>query len=172
MSKEKNAIRGVLAGVAGGMTASWLMNQFLAGPGAKLRHAVQSDEENIKEQAGSLEQSATMKTADAVASATSGRHLSWEQQEKAAPVVHYTFGALLGGLYGGLVEYMPPVKAGFGTAYGSAVFGAADMVAVPAFNLSGSSGKQSAASLVSPFSAHVVYGVTTELVRRIVRAIL
>lgn len=172
MSREKNAIRGMLAGVAGGLAASWLMNRFLADPGKKLRHAVQSDVENLKEQKSSLEQSAAMKTADAVASAASGRHLSREELEKAAPVVHYTLGAILGAMYGGLAEYLPPVKTGFGTAYGSVVFGVADLIAVPAFKFSGSSGGQPVALLVSPFSAHVVYGVTAELVRRVVRTIL
>jgi len=48
----------------------------------------------------------------------------------------------------------------------------ADLVAVPALHLSGSSDDAPVSSLATPFAAHLVYGVTTEAVRRLVRAIL
>src|ERR1700712_2696881 len=114
MQKQKHVVRGVLAGVAGGLVASWIMNEFIAGPGVKLQHAVQTDEENVQqeqqakkqEQSGEPKIDATMKTADAIASAANGgRHLSLEEKQKGGPVVHYAFGALMGGFYGGLAEY-------------------------------------------------------------------
>jgi putative membrane protein len=156
------------------------MNEFMAGPGKKLKQAVQSDDENWKDQIEELEsaskppkEDATMKAADAIVKAvTGGRHLSWEQKEKAGPVVHYAFGALMGGLYGGLAEVAPVVTAGVGTTFGGALFGGADLLAVPAFKLSPPEANTISPALVSPFAAHIVYGVTTEIVRRIVRAIL
>jgi len=48
----------------------------------------------------------------------------------------------------------------------------ADLVAVPALHLSGSSDDAPVSSLATPFAAHLVYGLTTEAVRRLVRAIL
>src|ERR1700692_3885046 len=58
---------------------------------------------------------------------------------------------------------------GFGTAFGAALFTGADLVAVPALNLSQSSGDEPVASLATPFAAHLVYGAATETVRKLVR---
>jgi putative membrane protein len=179
MSAERHVVRGVLAGIAGGLAASWVMNQFMAGPGKKLIHAVQSDEQNWHDEIAAIESSgkpkedATMKAADAIVHvATRGRHLSWEQKEKAGPVVHYAFGALMGGIYGGVAEYSPVITTGVGTTFGSALFGGVDLVAVPALHLSPPENSKIRPALVSPFAAHIVYGVTTEIVRRLVRSIL
>jgi putative membrane protein len=175
MKSEKNLLRGVLAGAAGGLAASWMMNEFLSGPGVKLQHAFQGEAENRQEQAhsGETKEDATMKAADAIVStATGGRHLTWEQKQKAGPIMHYVFGALMGGMYGGLAEYSSTITSGFGTTFGGILFGGADVFAVPTPNLSPPLDGQATSELVSPFGAHVVFGVTTELVRRIVRAVL
>lgn len=175
MKAEKNPVLGVLAGVAGGLAASWVMNEFMAGPGKKLQHALQNSAEKREEQAhsGEPKEDATMKVADAVVNtATGGRHLSWAGKQKGGPVVHYAFGALMGGIYGGLAEYSSDVTAGFGTAFGGILFSGADLLAVPALHLGPPPTTQSASAMASPFAAHIVYGTTTELVRRVVRAAL
>lgn len=172
---DKNPIFGILAGVAGGLAASWVMNEFMAGPGKKLQHTLQSNAEIEEEQAHSREpkEDATMKVADAVVNtATGGRHLTWAGKQKGGPVVHYAFGALMGGIYGGLAEYSSDITAGFGTAFGGMLFSGADLLAVPALHLGPPPSTQTTASLASPFAAHIVYGTTTELVRRLVRGIL
>ena len=178
---EKHLMRGILAGIAGGLVASWVMNEFIAGPGKKLEHAVQSDEENIRqsrqqhqqEEAGEPAIDSTMKTADAIVNvATGGEHLSLEGKQKGGPIVHYAFGAIMGGLYGGLAEYSSLARSGFGTTFGGVLFTGADLLAVPAFNLAPPLTEQPASSLAKPFAAHIVYGATTELTRRIVRALL
>ncbi len=175
--REKHLLRGILAGVAGGLVASWVMNEFMAGPGKSLTHALQTDEQNRKDeqsaQSGEPKEDSTMKTAEAIVHAvTGGRHLSTEEREKGGPIVHYAFGAVMGAVYGGLAEYTELVTAGFGTTFGAALFGGADLVAVPVLNLSGPPTQYPAASYASPFAAHIVYGVTTELVRRGARALL
>jgi putative membrane protein len=111
-----------------------------------------------------------MKAADAVVNLTTGQYLSREQKEKAGPVVHYTFGGLMGALYGGAAEYWPSARAGFGTTFASALFTGADLIAVPALQLGPPADEQPGSAFATPFSAHLVYGVTTELVRRIVRS--
>ncbi|HEX3941202.1 MAG TPA: hypothetical protein VHX11_06955 [Acidobacteriaceae bacterium] len=177
MTKQRSLPRGVIAGVAGGLVAAWAMNEFMAGPGQALQQAVsgggsESQTSSAKPSNAEPQDDATMKTADAIVSiATGGRHLTRAQKEKGGPIVHYAFGAIMGGLYGGLAEYFSGVTSGFGTTFGSALFGGADMLAVPVLNLSGS-GETSASSLASPFAAHLVYGVVTESVRRGVRLAL
>lgn len=183
MSEEngRHLTRGMVAGVGAGLAASWLMNVFMAGPGQKLKEAVQSEDEKTRERAqqrqqeasGEPKEDATMKAADAiVATATGGQHLSLEGKQKGGPVVHYAFGALMGGLYGGLAEYSCAARTGFGLAFGAALFAGADLLAVPAFKLSPPLSESSPSSLANPFAAHLVYGTSTEALRRVFRAIL
>jgi hypothetical protein len=170
---------GIVAGVAGGLFASWIMNEFVKSPGPKIIDAVASpngrhqDGHEKHSQSEEPKEDATMKTADAIVSTvTGGRHLSFEEKQKGGPIVHYAFGAIMGGVYGALSEYSPAARAGFGTAFAGALFAGADLVAVPALNLSGAPADAGASTLATPFAAHMVYGVATEAVRRLVRAVL
>ncbi len=174
MAKQKSLLRGVLAGMAGGLAAAWVMNEFMSGLGQKLQQAAQSEEENRQQEASKDEprEDATMKAADAMAYAATGEHLSREEKEKGGPLVHYAFGALTGALYGGLAEYSPAVTSGFGTSFGGMLFSTADLLAVPALKLAPSPANQPASAQASPFAAHIVYGATTEFVRRVLRALL
>ncbi|MFP5229610.1 MAG: DUF1440 domain-containing protein [Acidobacteriota bacterium] len=183
MSRQngRHLLRGVVAGAGAGLAASWVMNLFMAGPGQKMQQSLKSDAEKHEERLQELRQEpdqeprqdATMKAADAlVATVTGGRHLSMEERGKAGPVVHYGFGALMGGVYGGLAEYSRTVKAGMGTAFGGALFAGADLVAVPSFHLAPPLSETRAKSLANPLAAHLVYGATTEILRRALRAVL
>jgi len=177
-------VRGIVAGIAGGLVASWVMNVFIEGAGPKITHAVESMNGEKRDTARDShhdqaahdqepKEDATMKTADAiVATVTGGQHLSFEERQKGGPVVHYAFGALMGGLYGAVAEYSSVARAGFGAGFGTILFGGADLVAVPALHLSGSSLDAPLSTLATPFAAHLVYGTITETVRRMVRAIL
>ena len=173
---------GMVAGAVGGLVASWVMNMFMESAGPKVQQLAQKFDHSAQQQQPSQSQSssdsepkedATMKTADAlVSAATGGRHLSREAKKKGGPIVHYAFGAMMGALYGMSAEYSSVVRSGFGTAFGSALFAGADLWAVPALGLSGSSSDAPISSLATPFSAHIVYGATTEGVRRLMRAVL
>jgi putative membrane protein len=179
MSDSKHPVRGIIAGIAGGLVAAWVMNEFIAGPGKQLKQAVQTpeenraDEEKAKQAEDDPQPDATMKAADAItATVTGGQHLTWEQEQKGGPIVHYAFGALMGGLYGGLAEYSSLVRSGFGTTFGSALFTGGDLIAVPALKLSAPLSEAPTDALATPYVAHLVYGMTTELIRRMVRSIL
>lgn len=179
-------VTGILAGVAGGLVASWVMNEFMEDVGPRVQKAIEGEKPsngklgngkrgNVQRAAGAEppREDATMKTADAIVSTLSGgRHLSYEGKKKGGPVVHYAFGAVMGGVYGALAERVPSTTAGFGTGFGSALFAGADLLAVPALHLSQSNGDEPVSSLATPFAAHLVYGLTTEAVRRLVRALL
>ncbi len=170
---EKHPVRGVLAGVAGGLVAAWVMNVWSTGPGDALSKELETPAEQEQLAKGSDGEDATMKTADALAAvAQGGRHLTHAQRATGGPIVHYTFAAVMGGLYGGLAEYLPVVRTGFGTTYGIALFVGGDLLAVPALGLSKPLSTFPAASYVNPFTAHLVYGATTELLRRMLRPIL
>ncbi|HXS76699.1 MAG TPA: DUF1440 domain-containing protein [Terracidiphilus sp.] len=177
MSERNGAhlARGIVAGIAGGLVASWLMNEFMENAGPALQKTVEKKDSSGEQQepVGPKPDDATMKTADAVVSTvTGGRHLSHEGKEKGGPIVHYAFGALMGATYGAIAEGIPQTTFGFGTAFGAALFAGADLVAVPALNLSESPSDAPVSSLATPFAAHLVYGAATDVVRRLVRALL
>lgn len=173
--RKAHLASGIVAGIAGGLVASWIMNEFMENVGPSLQKAVQSENSGNQEQepVGPKPDDATMKTADAVVSTvTGGRHLSHEQKEKGGPIVHYAFGAIMGATYGAIAEGVPAATVGFGTAFGAALFIGADLLAVPALNLSGSPADAPVSSLATPFAAHLVYGAVLETVRRMVRGLL
>lgn len=170
---EKHPVRGILAGVAGGLMASWLMNVWSEGPGKALSDKLETPEEKKQLSQESDAEDATMKTADAIYSVLEGgQHLTHEQRETGGPIVHYAYGAIAGGLYGGLAEYLDVVKSGFGTTYAMALFVGGDLLAVPALHLSKPLSAYPLSSYANPFTAHMVYGISTEFVRRIVRLAL
>jgi uncharacterized membrane protein YagU involved in acid resistance len=169
-------MRGTLAGIAGGVAASWVMNLFMSSVGEKLTQSLMSDEERHEQQqqrqeAEEPKEDATMKAAEGIVhEVTGGRHLSHEERKEAGPVVHYAFGALVGGLYGALAECSHWTSLGFGTAFGALLFASADLIGVPAFGLAPSPTEQPIAAQATPLAAHLVYGATTDLVRRAIRA--
>lgn len=143
------------------------MNQFWVVE-AKLQKQRQSKNDEQQEQRAS--DNPTAKVAEAITRPLLSRELSEEEKKKAGSMVHYTFGALVGGLYGMLNEATPVTRAGFGTAYAAAVWLAMDEGMVPAFKLSGPPTEYPLSQHLSGLGAHLVYGVTTEVVRRTLRA--
>ena len=177
-AKKPSLVSGIMAGIVGGLVASWMMNEFIAGPGKSLSQALETDAQKAAEAqpqdpGQENKPDATMKTADAIVHAvTGGRHLSFEEEQRGGPIVHYVFGGLMGGLYGGLAEYSKAATAGLGISFGGVLFAGADLLAVPILNLSELPTQSPANTLVTPFAADLVYGVTTELVRRLARRLL
>ena len=170
---SKHLVRGILAGVAGGLAASWVMNEFTSTLGPKLSKAVETPAEQQELNLQSDDEDASMKAADRIVeTVTGGRHLSHAQREIGGPIVHYSMGAVMGGIYGALAEYTDVARAGFGTTFGGVLFATADLLGVPAMHLGPWPDEYPVSSLASPLAAHLVYGATTELVRRIVREIL
>jgi uncharacterized membrane protein YagU involved in acid resistance len=108
----------------------------------------------------------TVKTARAISERVLHHNLTSEEEKRAAPVVHYALGTLLGTAYGTFAERAPVACAGYGAVYGSAVWLAADEFAVPAFGLSKPPRETPASSHVQALASHLVYGITTDLIRR------
>src|ERR1700761_1386223 len=156
---DRHLVRGILAGVAGGLVAAWMMNEFSGTVGKKLDDAIKTpaDKQELKQQSDG--EDATMKAADKIVeTVTGGRHLSHEQRVIGGPVVHYGFGALMGGVYGALAEYTDVAKAGFGTTFGGVLFATADVFGVPAMKLGPWPDQYPLSSLASPLAGHLVYG--------------
>jgi putative membrane protein len=160
MRRKPSVVRGVIAGLIGGLAGSWTMNQFQAFIAkAKPKNPQQQNDEQEAEDA-------TMKTADRLVQSVAGHGLSTEQKKKAGPVLHYLYGAAIGGLYGGAASRFRPA-AGFGAAYGAAAWVLGDEAAVPALKLSRSPKERPLSGHLQELGAHLVYGATLEGVRRL-----
>jgi hypothetical protein len=172
-------VHGAVAGLAGGLAGSWMMNRFQelaasigngrevadappGGPrGGRGPQPVQSDTHPSDD--------ATARLAAAVAEPVLGRPLDHEERFEGGRAVHFAFGALTGAAYGAAAEAWPSSTTAAGLPFGIAVWAIADEGLVPALGLSRGPKSLSRTALAYGFLSHVVFGLTTECVRRLVR---
>lgn len=173
--RQPQVAKGMFAGMIGGLVASWAMNEFQAAlkkteeAWEKSAHRPHKQGQNSTE---SDSEDSTMKTADRIAEFALNRHLTNEEKKKAGPVVHYAYGTLIGGFYGAMAEFAPVVTKGNGSAYGVAALVAGDEIALPKLGLSKPPQQYPMKVHVESLAAHIVYGITTDTIRRSVRAVL
>jgi putative membrane protein len=168
--------KGVLAGLVGGLIGTIVMTEFQNGwnkasQSMKNGNAQKNDQDQQKQKEPEKEH-ATMIAAGKIARLT-GHQLSREQRKEFGPVVHYSFGALQDAIYGTVTEitgnsrfFLP------GWLFGSALFLAADEIAMPALGFSGTPTECPLSSHLYGLASHLVYGISTEIARRGVRAAL
>jgi putative membrane protein len=109
---------------------------------------------------------------EVLAEKIAGRELAVREKTAAAESIHWGFGALAGAAYGGVVEYFPAATSKDGAAFGMALSSLTHGTALPAMGLSAAPEDQTARERTSEVATHVVYGVVTETVRRVVRKML
>jgi hypothetical protein len=85
-----------------------------------------------------------------------------------ATTARLALGAAMGGVYGAFWEVSPATRKMGGASFGTAVWAAADEAAVPLLGLPEPTSDRQARALAS----RIAFGVTTEIVRRGVRALL
>ena len=173
--RQANPVLGALAGALGGIAGSWAMVRFnhaIGGggfrPGDSHSHRRQWAMPNDTD--GTLpDEPASMKIASAVAAPVIGRPLNTEEKEIGGPIMHYLFGALMGAMYGASAETQQSTTAGAGIPFGTAVWLAADEVGVPLAGLSASPTNYPLSRHLAAFASHIVFGLTVEGVRRLLR---
>lgn len=101
-----------------------------------------------------------------------GHELVATKKEVTAEAIHWGFGALTGAAYGVLVEYYPAANAKDGAGFGMALSSLTHGTVLPAMGLAAEPEEQTARERTSEMASHVVYGVVTETVRRLVRKML
>ena len=109
---------------------------------------------------------------DVLVERVGGGELSTNGKEVATEAIHWSFGALTGAAYGGLVEYYPAAASKEGASFGIALATLTHEGALPALGLAASPEDQTEREHASEMTSHVVYGVVTEIVRGLVRKIL
>src|SRR4029078_7821308 len=114
---DASVLKGLVAGLAGGLVASWTMNQFQAAwtriaEGSDKPHGAQSmqpsegskgDGQDAKEQ----DDDATVKAATAISEGVFGPALQESEKRQAGASTHYAFVTDTFGLYGALAEVVP-----------------------------------------------------------------
>jgi len=172
--------KGVVAGLAGGLVASWTMNQFQAAwtkmaDNADKPHGAQSRQpsEGSQSQDDAQEQDdATVEVAKIVSQKVFDHQLQESEKKPAGAVVHYAFGTVSGGLYGALAEVSPQVTTVGGLPFGAAFWLLADEVSVPLLGLSKGPTEYPVSTHAYALASHLVYGVTAEFSRRALRQVL
>ena len=178
---EGDVSKGAAAGLVAGFVASWTMNQFQAAwskaaegfekpNGAQSmqpsegQHPGQGSEQNKENQ-----DDATVKAAKAISEAIFGHKLEEREKRATGAAVHYAFGTVTGGLYGAVAELAPEVTTGMGLPFGAAFWLVADETAVPLLGLSKPPTEYPASTHAYALAAHLVFGLTAEIVRRALR---
>jgi hypothetical protein len=173
--READAFKGALAGLVGGLIGTWFMSEYQAlwsrvvNGGEPQSAGGKHDARDWQEK--NEDQNANELAAQAVARNTVGRELSEDELEVAAPMMHYAFGSTMGAIYGAFVEEAPWAAAGAGSAYGALVWVGADEVAMPVIGWSRPQTYPLESHLQS-LTAHLVFGVASEISRRAVRRLM
>jgi putative membrane protein len=160
MVRTVDVARGALLGLVGGLLAAGAMS---------LAHQLVSKAAPRAEPpAAPKEEDSTVKVASAALRLT-GTSLAEDQKPLASSIVHYGFGASVGAVYGAAAEIVPRVAIGAGLPFGVAVWLGAHVVVVPALGLAEPPTRQPVRKEAEEFGLHLLYGLTTELVRRLLR---
>jgi len=173
--------KGLAAGAIAGLAATWVMTRFQelserleqVHPGDEPRNPQHSAKRGTPESAEGSEQGedATVKAADRLAREVLHHPLSKAEKKKAGPAMHYGFGTLTGAAYGALAEIVPAVTRGAGAPFGTAVWLGADEITIPLLKLAGPPWEHPPSVHARALAAHLVYGVTAEGMRRLLRRI-
>ena len=179
MRNHPHSWKGLIAGLVGGIAASIVMTKFQNGWTKLANRVSDADPKGSSTESGEdkrqeeEKEDATTKVASKVAG-LAGYGLSQEEKQKAGLAVHYSFGTLMGGLYGvgmELAQRHPRSSSVIpGALFGTGLFMAADEWAVPVLGLSAKPSESPIGTHLYGLASHLVYGLTLEGVRSMVRA--
>jgi hypothetical protein len=171
---EIHLFAGLASGMIGGIVATWVLDMYKQGALEATRRAESAvgagpvlsrhQEERMHDQ-----ERAHVQVADRIVKSTTGKRLSRARRRDAVPVVHYAIGALAGAAYGVAAEFIPAVRAGYGTGFASILFMGGSQSLIPGFGFGPEKGP---AGQGDGLSGHLVYGATLETTRRILRSVL
>ena len=137
MSTKSDITKGLAAGVAGGLVASLVMNQFQAllhklMEGESRSHGAQSMQQGLPDHGVSRElqkrgsddpkDNAAVRTGNAVAEFGFNQKLTKPEKEVAGAIAHYAMGVTSGAIYGAVAELVPLTTAVEGLPFGAAVW--------------------------------------------------
>ena len=161
--RAPNVLKGLAAGILGGLVASWVMDKFQYAWMEMASSSSQSDQNQDNSEP------ATVKSAEIVSQKLFDHQLTKDEKKIAGDAVHYATGGASAAVYGIAAEFVPEVTAGAGLPFGTAVWLLVDEGAVPLLHLSKGPTEYPLSTHLYALASHFVYGVTTEVVRRTLR---
>src|SRR5215203_3963950 len=173
-----NPFLGALAGALAGIAGSWAMVRFnhliapegLTSDKAGDPHAHRRVDARPNDTDGTIpDEPGSMQVAEAVARPVLGRRLRDSEKEWAGPLVHYTFGASVGALYGAAAEIDRTTTRGAGIPYGIAVWLIADEIGMHAAGFASHPADYPVSRHAATLATHMVFGLSVEAVRRLLR---
>lgn len=169
MKQKRSMVKGALAGALGGVLGTIVLNLVQKGSLEGTRKAedlAKTDHRYTEEQEQLLGmfEKAHVKTAEAM-----GTSVPADKREPVSMGVEFAFGVICAAAYGALAEYLPPVTVGFGSVYGAVLFTGASELVLPAIHFVPSPKARTAVQHLGGLSGNVVYGITTEAARRLLR---
>lgn len=167
---EPNVVKGLAAGVIAGVVASYVMTEFQSLWSRVAEEVSENGDSSGRDDQQQEETPATVKAAQAISKNVFDHRLQESEKPVAGEIVHYLMGATSGAVYGVTAELAPLVTKGVGVPFGTAVWAIADEIVVPRLGLSKPPAKYPVSTHVYGFASHVVYGLTTDLIRRGLRA--
>ena len=147
--RERSIVKGALAGLVGG----------IVGTGAKA----------IAEKIFPPRIEGQTPPPVVVAERVAGHPLDSGEKKAAMQGIHWSFGAIAGAVYGAAVEMQPSFAAWRGAAFGVALNRLTHESMLPKMGLTEPTGQQPTQERLSEWVTHVVYGVVTDGVRRVMR---
>jgi len=184
IDREADVLKGLAAGMVGGLVASIVMNQFQKIlskmiTGEERSHGAQSLQTGAPHSgAGQMlenrgeedsDDDAAERLANTIAVGLFDRGLTKSEKDTAGTAFHYAYGISMGAAYGAAAEILPETTTGAGIPFGALIWIGADEVVVPLLGLSKPSNEYPLSVHASALASHLVYGLTTEAVRRMIR---
>ena len=183
--KVESVANGVIAGAIAGAFAAWVMNRYQAADAAMKSPGTEpaTDAQAAAAQSGGSSHSAsevadgsgdnaTVQVAQQLSRNLLGTELKEGQKESAGTAVQYGYGAAMGALYGGLTELVPTVGMGLGIPYATCLWLFGDEIATAALGIGKKPTETAPAEHATAFASHLVYGVTLDVSRRVLRHIV
>jgi uncharacterized membrane protein YagU involved in acid resistance len=159
VTRTADVFSGALVGMVGGLLAAGAMS---------LGHSIVERAMPKPSPPTPAPDDATVQVARATLRAV-GLDLEESDEPLAGTLVHYAFGASVGGLYGAAAEIAPRVTFSGGVPFGVAVWLGAHVAAVPALGLADPPTRRPLRREMEELGLHLVFGLTLELVRRLLR---
>ena len=154
----KPVFKQAMAGAIAGTIAAFAMQQFVS-----LWHGTKGRKE--EDGAFGLDREADVNAAQKLWHVLFQKELTETEALKIARAMHYGYSAAASAGYAILVSKNQIFRAGFGTAYGVALWLAGDEIGITLMRLSDPRSKTKASHAVA-LAAHLVFGAVTELSRR------
>ena len=172
MRTEPTFLVRILAGVAAGVAAGFVMNQYAravhqatrgregdgAAPGVnRVGRGVQPPQANAL-----ADRDAAVRVGAGVYEIATGVSPSLERARAMGVAAHYAFSGALGAVYAALYERVPAVRAGRGLLFGAAVWAIADETVLPAMKLSRGPHRLGPRVLLYGLTGHLIFGAALD----------